>query len=225
MSENSTSFLKIAVLGGTGAEGSGLAYRWARAGCSVVIGSRDAARAEACAVELSTLPGAGTLRGASNEEAVRFADIVVLTVPYAAQQSTVLPLKGALRGKILVDVTVPLKPPKVDRVALPNGGSVVAALQTELGTETRVVSACQNVSAHHLKDPHHEIDCDVLVCGDDSQACDEVVALVQLAGLRGIHAGPVANSAAAEALTSLLIFINKKYKVKGSGIRITGLPV
>ncbi|TDU24203.1 reduced coenzyme F420:NADP oxidoreductase [Panacagrimonas perspica] len=224
MSEDTKPSYKIAVLGGTGAEGSGLAYRWSRAGCEVVIGSRDPARAQACAAELMTLPGAGAVRGASNEDAAKFADIVVLTVPYAAQQSTVLPLKDALRGKILVDVTVPLKPPKVDRVSLPSTGSVVAALQNELGAETRVVGACQNVSAHHLKDPHHQIDCDVLICGDDAQACDLVVALTELAGLRGIHAGPVANSAAAEAMTSLLIFINKKYKVKGSGIRITGLP-
>lgn len=224
MNESNTTALKIAVLGGTGAEGSGLAYRWSRAGCSVVIGSRDAARAEACAAELNALPGVGGLRGASNEDAVKSADIVVLTVPYAAQQSTIVPLKDALHGKILVDVTVPLKPPKVDRAALPDGGSAVAAIQAALGPDTRVVSACQNVSAHHLKDPHHEIDCDVLVCGDDPQACEQIVALVQLAGLRGIHAGPVANSVAAEALTSLLIFINKKYKVKGSGIRITGLP-
>lgn len=224
MSEDTKPSLTIAVLGGTGAEGSGLAYRWSRAGCTVVIGSRDPARAQACAAELMTLPGTGDVRGASNADAAEFADIVVLTVPYAAQQSTVLPLKDALRGKILVDVTVPLKPPKVDRVSLPSTGSVVAALQTELGSETRVVGACQNVSAHHLKDPHHQIDCDVLICGDDSLACDQVVALAEMAGLRGIHAGPVANSAATEAMTSLLIFINKKYKVKGSGIRITGLP-
>lgn len=223
MSEEKKSPLKVAVVGGTGAEGSGLAYRWSRAGCSVVVGSRDVARAQACAAELATLPGVGDLRGASNEDAVDAADIVVLTVPFSAQQSTALHLKDGLRGKILVDVTVPLKPPKVDRVSLPNGESAVAAIQAAL-PETRVVSACQNVSAHHLKDPHHQIDCDVLICGDDVQACETVVGLVQLAGLRGIHVGPVANSVAAEAMTSLLIFINKKYKVKGSGIRITGLP-
>ncbi|MCW5668697.1 MAG: NADPH-dependent F420 reductase [Hydrogenophaga sp.] len=216
--------LTIAVLGGTGAEGSGLAYRWSRAGHAVVIGSRDADKARASAAELNTLAGASGIQGMSNEEAVLAANIAVLTVPYAAQRPTVLPLREALRGKILVDVTVPLKPPKVDHVALPEGGSAVAALQVELGQEVRVVAGFQNVSAHHLKDPTHVVDCDVLICGDDRDACDEVVALASSAGLRAIHAGPVANAAAAEALTSLLIFINKRYKVKGAGVRITGLP-
>lgn len=213
----------IAILGGTGAEGSGLAYRWARAGHAVIVGSRDADRARECAEVLNALPGSGTIRGMSNEDAARAATLVVLTVPYAAQRVTVLPLRDALDGKILVDVTVPLKPPKVDRVSLPEGGSAVAVLQAELGAGVRVVAAFQNVSAHHLKDPDHVIECDVLVCGDDRQACDDVVALAQSAGFNAFHAGPVANAAAVEALTSLLIFINKRYKVTGSGVRITGL--
>ncbi|WP_048440301.1 NADPH-dependent F420 reductase [Caenimonas sp. SL110] len=214
----------IAVLGGTGAEGSGLAYRWARAGHDVIVGSRDLAKAMACADELNALPGAGSIRGMSNDDAARAATLAVLTVPYTAQRATVAPLAEALQGKILVDVTVPLKPPKVDRVALPEGGSAVAALQAELGPGVRVVAGFQNVSAHHLKNPDHPIDCDVLICGDDREACDVVVELARTAGFHAIHAGPVANAAAAEALTSLLIFINKRYKVPSSGLRITGLP-
>ena len=132
-------------------------------------------------------------------------------------------VKSALGGKILVDVTVPLVPPKVARVQLPSGGSAVAALQAELGESVRVVSAFQNISAHHLSDLSHVMDCDVLVSGDSEEAREEVIKLVEAAGMRGIHAGPLANSAAAEALTSILISINRRYKVEGAGIRITGL--
>ena len=143
---------------------------------------------------------------------------------YAAQQATALDVRDALAGKILVDVTVPLMPPKVDRVQLPNGESAVVALQRTLGESVKVVSAFQNVSAVHLKDEHHTVDCDVLVCGDDAAARETVITLAQDAGLRAWHAGVLANSIAAEALTSVLIAINKRYKVAGSGIRITGLP-
>ncbi len=216
---------RIAVLGGSGAEGSGLAFRWARAGHEVTIGSRDAGRADQAAAVLNERLGRmGATRGAASAQAVVDADVVVLAVPYAAQRSTALGLRGALAGKLLVDVTVPLMPPRVGTVQLPAGGSAVAALQAELGADVRVVAAFQNVSAHHLLDPDHVIECDVLVCGDDADARESVVALANDAGLRGIHAGPIANAAAAEALTSVLIGINRRYKVPGAGIRITGIP-
>jgi NADPH-dependent F420 reductase len=221
MTEQST-LLRLAVLGGTGAEGGGLAYRWALAGHTVTIGSRDAAKAVAAAAAMNARLGRDPVKGCSNEEAVRDADIVVLAVPYAAQMPTALAVKDGLAGKILVDVTAPLKPPKVGTVQLPEGGSCVAALQAAL-PEVKLVSAFQNVSAHHLPDADYAIDCDVLVCGDDKAARERVIALVEAAGMRGIHAGPLANSAASEALTSVLIFINRTYKVAGSGIRITGL--
>ena len=128
-----------------------------------------------------------------------------------------------LAGKILIDTTVPLMPPKVARVQLPSGGSAVAAVQEMLGSSVRVVSAFQNVPAHLLLDLAHDVDCDVLVCGDDVAARETVIQLIGAIGLRGIHAGPIANSAATEALTSVLISINARYKVPGSGIRITGL--
>jgi NADPH-dependent F420 reductase len=216
--------MNIGILGGTGKEGSGLAYRWALAGHEVVIGSRDAAKAAAGAAELNQLlAGKATLRGAGNEEAAQAA-VVVLTVPYSAQVATADSVAQQLQGKILVDVTVPLAPPKVDRVQLPNGESAVVALQRRLGAAVKVVSAFQNVSATHLKDPAHEVDCDVLVCGDDAEARETVIGLAHDAGLRAWHAGVLANSIAAEALTSVLIAINKRYKVAGSGIRITGVP-
>ena len=217
--------ISIAVLGGTGKEGSGLAYRWALKGHTVTLGSRDAGKAIAAAAELNTLlAGKGAVQGAGNRDAATNAEVIVLAVPYAAQQPTALDVKDALNGKILIDVTVPLMPPKVDRVQLPNGESAVLALQRALGEGVKVVSAFQNVSATHLKDDAHTVDCDVLVCGDDAAARETVIGLAHDAGLRAWHAGVLANSIAAEALTSVLIAINKRYKVAGSGIRITGLP-
>ncbi len=216
--------MNIGILGGTGKEGSGLACRWAVAGHQVVIGSRDAARAAAVAAELDRLLGGrATVRGAGNAEAAQAA-VVVLAVPYVAQLATADSVARLLQGKILVDVTVPLAPPRVDRVQLPGGESAVVALQRRLGAAVKVVSAFQNVSAKHLQDPAHLVDCDVLVCGDDADAREVVIGLAQDAGLRAWHAGALANSIAAEALTSVLIAINKRYRVTGSGIRITGVP-
>jgi NADPH-dependent F420 reductase len=213
----------IAVLGGTGKEGRGLALRWAHKGHRVIIGSRTAERAQEAAAQMNELLGSGTITGAANPEAAAQADIVVLAVPYAAQQSTVRDVEPALAGKILIDVTVPLVPPKVSRVQLPNGGSAVEAVQKMLGEGVRVVSAFQNISAHHLTRLGEEIECDVLVCADDSEAADTVVALAQEIGLRAWNAGPLCNSVVAEGLTSVLIALNRKYKVPGSGIRITGV--
>lgn len=215
----------IAVLGGTGKEGSGLAFRWANAGYTVIVGSRTADRAAAAAAELNKLlAGRATVTGLCNIDAAKAAAIAVLALPYAAQCPTAMGLKDALEGKILIDVTVPLNPPKVDRVCLPEGGSAVLRLQNDLGAGVRVVSAFQNVSAVHLKDLSHRIDCDVLVCGDDADAREQAVQLAEAAGMVAWHAGALANSAASEALTSVLIAINKRYKVPGSGIRITGVP-
>ncbi|MFT3721123.1 NADPH-dependent F420 reductase [Pseudorhodoferax sp.] len=213
----------IAVLGGTGAEGSGIALRLAHAGHHVILGSRDADKAARVCAELRQRSPAASLAAAPNAEAAAAAQIVFLTVPHAAQQATVREVQGALAGKILVDATVPLVPPKVARVQLPEGGSAVAAVQKLLGEAVRVVAAFQNVSAHHLRDLAHAPDCDVLVCGDDPEARQTVIGLAADMGLRGVHAGVLANAAAAEALTSVLIAINMRYKVPGAGIRITGL--
>ena len=212
----------IAVLGGTGKEGGGLALRWAHHGHQVIVGSRTAARAEEAAAAMrDALPGGGDVRGAANLDAARAAEIVVLAVPFAAQQAAVAEVAEALQGKI---VTVPLVPPKVSRVQLPNGGSAVEAVQTMLGEGVRVVSAFQNISAHHLTRLDEDVECDVLVCADDAAAADEVVGLAQEIGLTAWNAGPLCNSVVSEALTSVLIALNRRYKVPGSGIRITGVP-
>jgi NADPH-dependent F420 reductase len=215
---------KIAILGGTGAQGTGLALRLAAAGHGVTIGSRDADKARGAASEASARTGKA-VAGADNRSAAGGAEIVVLTVPYAVQRATVEDVLDQLQGKILVDATVPLVPPKVSVVQLPDGQSAIAAIQALAGKAVRVVSAFQNVSAQHLKDLEHAVDCDVLVCGDDQGACDIVIGLCADIGLRGLYSGPIRNSAAAEALTSVLININRRYKVPGgAGIRITGIP-
>jgi 8-hydroxy-5-deazaflavin:NADPH oxidoreductase len=214
---------RVAVLGGTGAQGSGLALRLAAAGHLVTIGSRSTEKARAAAAELSKRLGK-LVAGADNRRAADTADIILLTVPYPAERATVEEVKDQLDGKILVDATAPLVPPKVSVVQLPDGQSAVAAIQRMLGAAVRVVSAFQNVSAQHLSALDHEVDCDVLVCGDDRAACETVLALCDDMRLRGLYAGPIQNSAAVEALTSVLIAINRRYKVTGSGIRITGLP-
>jgi NADPH-dependent F420 reductase len=214
----------IAVLGGTGQQGSALALRCAKAGHRTVIGSRDPAKAAAAAKEIKAVIADADVSGTGNKEAAQAAELVMLTVPYAAQRATVEQVREALAGKILIDATVPLVPPKVARVQLPPEGSAVAAIQSFLGASVRVVSAFQNVSAQHLKDLTHDVDCDVLICGDDVAARELVAALAADIGLRAVHAGPIVNSAATEALTSLLISINFRYKIAGAGIRITGLP-
>ncbi len=211
----------IAIVGGTGSEGSGLAVRWARAGYRVILGSRSAARA---AERAAVLADHGTVEGAANADAAAAADIVVVTVPFAAQRPTMTDIRDAAHGKIVIDVTVPLVPPRVARVQLPPEGSAAAIAQEVLGGATRVVSAFQNVAADHLADPGYVLDCDVLVCGDDREARGETVKLIEAAGMRGIEAGPLSNAVAAEALTSVLIWINRRYGSPGSGIRITGLP-
>lgn len=213
----------IAILGGAGKQGSGLALRWANAGYPVILGSRSPERAAEAASDLNHLLGDILVRGGDNRSAAHEAQIVVLAVPFSAQRTTVEEVRDELAGKLLVDVTVPLVPPEVGRVQLPDGKSAVEAIQTQLGDKVKVVSAFQNISAHHLKKIGHEIDCDVLVCSDDKSAGEQVVELAQAIGIRAWYAGPLANSVVAEGLTSVLISLNRRYKVPGSGIRITGI--
>jgi NADPH-dependent F420 reductase len=215
--------LTVAVLGGTGKEGSGLAARWAAKGYRVIIGSRAAERAEEKAAELNGFVGAGVVSGMENYAAAMKADVVVLTVPYAAHQATLEAVRDALTGKILIDVTVPVTPPKVRTVQLPQGQSAAMEAQALLGDEVRVVAAFQNVSAEHLVDVNHIVECDVLVCGDDREAKLDALKLVEAAGMRGFDAGKLQNAIAVESLTPVLIDLNIRYKGKGAGIRITGL--
>lgn len=209
----------IAILGGTGDLGSGLAKRWLATGYRVVVGSRSAEKAEAFARELG-----GTARGANNVDAAKEADVIVVAVPYASHEATLLEVKDAVQGKIVVDAAVPLVPPKVSVVQLPKEGSAAQIAQALLGEGVRVVSAFHNVGAAKLH-AGARAECDVLVFGDDKAARDIVISLANEVATCGIDGGVLANSAAAEALTSVLIGINRRYKASGAGIRITGLPV
>jgi NADPH-dependent F420 reductase len=213
--------LTLAIIGGTGKEGTGLAYRWARAGYNVIIGSRTIEKAEAAAQHLNERLDSQAVRGMLNAEAAQACDIAVLTVPYAAHVATLESVRQPLAGKILVDVTVPVQPPKVSVVHVPSAGSAALEARELLGESVRVVSAFQNVSHVHLTEDH-PIACDVLVTGDDDDAKRQVLRLVDAAGMVGWDAGPLANAVVAEGLTSVLVGINRRYKMKGAGIRITG---
>lgn len=214
--------MTIAVLGGTGKEGRGLAYRWAKAGYRVLVGSRTPQKAVTAASELmEMLEGSSSLVGTSNREAAELANIVVLTVPYAAHHETLESVKDVLKGKILIDVTAPLVPPKVSRVQMPAAGSAAQEAKQIVGEGVEVVSAFQNVSHEHLlKD--EDVDCDVLVTGTSKDARAEALKLVEAAGLVGWDAGPIENSVVAEGLASVLININKQYGSTHAGIKITG---
>jgi NADPH-dependent F420 reductase len=223
MTANPAILLTIAVLGGTGKEGKGLAYRWARAGYHIHIGSRDAEKAQAAATELmGLLEGEAYVDGLTNLDAAQQADLVVMTVPYAAHKSTLESVKDALTGKILVDVTVPLVPPKVATVQMPAAGSAAQEAKQVLGEEAQVCAAFQNISHEHLLSDD-DVKCDVLVTGTTKEARAEVLKLVEAAGLTGWDAGPLENSVVVEGLTSVLIGINKKYGSTHAGIRITGV--
>lgn len=217
MSENET----IAILGGTGDLGTGLAIRWSKVGHRIIIGSRTLEKAQDAVAKLKITSPETPADAMKNVDAAKAGNIVVLTVPAAHQISTLETVKEGLVGKILIDVTVPLIPPKVGTVQLPEGGSAGKRAQDFLGEDVLVVSAYQNVAAHLLK-KDVKIECDVLVAGNKRSAREKVIALTEQAGMNGWHAGPIENSAAAEALTSVLIQINRRHGISHSGIKIVG---
>jgi NADPH-dependent F420 reductase len=217
MSENET----IAILGGTGDLGTGLAMRWSKAGHRIVIGSRTLKKALNAVEQLKKISPETPADGMENSDAAKAGDIVVLTVPAEHQISTLKTVKECLAGKILIDVTVPLIPPKVGTVQLPEAGSAGKRAQDFLGDDVLVVSAYQNVAAHLLQ-KDVKIECDVLVAGNKRSAREKVITLTEQAGMNGWHAGPIENSAAAEALTSILIQINRQHDIAHSGIKIVG---
>jgi NADPH-dependent F420 reductase len=215
--------MRIAVVGGTGKEGRGMAARWARAGHELFIGSRDETRASARAAELQAeLSGNVSIQGGANDWAVRASELVVLSVPYTAHESTLQSLKSVLDGRVLIDITVPLQPPKVTAVHVPAGKSAALEAQAILGSAGRVVAALHHVSAVHLRDLDHVIDCDVLACSDDAAALEQAMTLIRDLGVRAFNAGPLCNSVALEALTPVLLHINRSQKGLSVGIRITG---
>ncbi len=211
----------IAILGGTGDLGTGLAIRWSKAGYRIVIGSRTLEKARNAVANLHAISPETPAEAMENPDAAKAGDIVVLTVPFAHQLSTLESVKSGLAGKILIDVSVPLIPPRVGTVQLPEAGSAGKQAQDFLGDDVMVVSAFQNVAAHLLQ-KDVKIECDVLVAGNKRNARDKVIALAEAAGMTAWHAGPIENAAAAEALTSVLIQVNRRHDISHSGIKIVG---
>ncbi|HEX7550321.1 MAG TPA: NADPH-dependent F420 reductase [Candidatus Methylomirabilis sp.] len=214
--------MRIAMIGGTGKEGRGLALGWARAGEEVVIGSRSLEHAQQAAKEINAAVGREAASGLTNREAALSGHIVVLTVPYDAQEERLWDIRDEVRGKILVSVVVPIDTGNARRPREVPGGSAAEEAQTLLGPETRVVAAFQSISHDHLA-KMGALDSDVLVCGDDAEARQEVIRLAALLGFRGLDAGPLRNARVVEGLTVLLLEINRRYKSRGTGIRVTGI--
>jgi hypothetical protein len=216
-------YMKIAILGGTGKEGMGIGYRWAKAGHEITIGSRQESKALDAAAKLQEMLGNEIkIAGKENLEAAKEAELLVLTVPFNAHKAMCEYIKEASQGKIVIDVTVPLVPPKVTKVQMPPAGSATLEAKEIFGENTSVVAAFQNISYEHLVEDG-EVACDVLVTGDSKASREAVIKLVQEAGLVGIDAGPIENSVVVEGLTSILIGINKQFGINDAGIKITGI--
>jgi len=225
LSDLANNIYKIAIIGGTGREGKGLAYRWVLAGYDVIIGSRDQQKAKEAVESLKNiLPDSqhNLLTPLENSEAAKAADIAVLTVPYAYHKEVINKIKPYLHGKYFLDVSVPLSPPKITVVKIPPYGSAAMEAQNILGKEVKVISAFQNISFELLLS-NKDIDCDVLVCGSDRDSRELGKKLVNDARLIAWDAGALENSIVAEGLTSILIRLNKKYGVHSAGIKITGI--
>ena len=216
--------MKIGIVGGTGKEGAGLGARWAQAGHEIVIGSRDAARAQAKAAELAAAVPGARITGAGNRDAAAAADVVVLAVPADGLAATVPDVKDACRGKVVVSTVVPLTFGGPRLVTPPPPGSAAEVAQELLGPEARVVAAFHHIAAHELSATDHAIECDLLLCGGDAEAKKQVTELGTSMGLRAIDVGPLTNAGALEGITAVLATINRRYKLKNSGIKITGLP-
>jgi len=210
---------KIAIFGGTGDLGSALAKKWAKKGYAIIIGSRSKEKATHIARSMRKELDVKSIEGFELAEAAKLCDLGVITVPYISHATTLKAVKKFMQGKILVDTTVPFQK-EVTKVSLPKAGSAAIEAQNILGGGVTVIAALQNIGSHLLSS-EDSIDAEVLISGNDEEAVNLVTKLIEDLGLRSWHAGPLENSAAAEAVTSILIAINKKYKRKSSGIKIT----
>jgi NADPH-dependent F420 reductase len=216
--------MRIGILGGTGKEGAGLAVRWAQAGHEIVIGSRDAERARAKAAELARLVPGARIQGLGNREAAAAAEIVVVALPANGLAATLPEVRDACRGKVVVSTVVPLTFGGPRLFTPPPQGSAAEEAQELLGAEARVVASFHHIAAHELSATEHDIECDLLLCGGDVEAKKRVAELGASMGLRAIDVGPLTNAGSLEAITAVLASINRRYKLKNSGIKITGLP-
>lgn len=215
--------MNVAVLGGTGKEGTGLALRWARAGHHILIGSRDAERAWARAQELARMVPGGAFDGLTNEAASRAGDLVVVAVPHAGHRTLLASLRGALAGKVVLDAVVPLDFAGPRLYAPPPEGSAAEEAQAVLGAKARVVAGLHALAAHELASLDHPLDADVMVCGDDAEAKAAAAGLIESLGVRCLDAGPLSMAAVLEGLTALMVRLNRRYKSKSAALRITGI--
>ncbi len=213
----------LAIIGGTGKQGNALAARFARAGVRVLIGSRDTARAQNVAREMNARLDVSHVEGYSNRDAAARAEIVLLAVPFEGMRPILEDVRDAAQGKIVINIATALDPERKSRAKPPAAGSITAEVQRFFGENVRVVAAFQNVSPTKLEGDA-PIDADVLVCGGDKDAREQVIALIRRIGVDAFDAGGIQNAVAVETLTALLIAINIKYKVKGAGIRVVGVP-
>jgi NADPH-dependent F420 reductase len=214
--------MNIAILGGTGKEGAGLATRWAMAGHSIIIGSRDPARAHDKAVELRDKAHKIPIVGHSNAEAAALGEVVVIALPAAGLATTLPEVRDACRGKIVVSTVVPLTFGGPRLFTPPPAGSSAEEVQALL-PEAKVVAAFHHIAAHELAETGHEIECDLLMCGADAEAKGVVSELGRSMGLRAVDVGALSNAGPLEGITAVLATINRRYKLKNSGLKITGL--
>ena len=215
--------MNIAILGGTGKEGSGLATRWALVGHAIIIGSRDAARAHDKAVELRERTKKLTIVGKANAEAAALGEVVVIALPATGLAATLPPAREACRGKVVVSTVVALSFGGPRLFTPPPAGSSAEEVQALL-PEAKVVAAFHHIAAHELAEAEHDIDSDLLMCGADVEAKTVVTELGRSMSLRVIDVGPLSNAGQVEGITALLATINRRYKLKNAGIKITGLP-
>ncbi|MGH7332167.1 MAG: NADPH-dependent F420 reductase [Candidatus Rokuibacteriota bacterium] len=214
--------MDVAILGGTGKEGAGLAARWALAGYAIVIGSRDAARARGKAAELRQLTGRDPITGESNAEAARRGQVVVVALPAEGLSRTLPELREGCRDKVVISTVVPLTFDGGRLFTPPPAGSAAEEVQALL-PEARVVAAFHHIAAHELSATEHDIECDLLFCGGDAATKQVVVELADSMGLRSIDVGPLTNAGPLEGITAVLATVNRRYKLKNSGIKITGV--
>jgi NADPH-dependent F420 reductase len=216
--------MKIAIMGGTGKEGAGLGVRWAQAGHEIIIGSRDAERAKAKAAELAALAPGARISGMGNRDAAVAGEVVVLAVPANGLPNTLPELREGCRGKTVISTVVPLTFGGGRLFSPPAQGSSAEEAQELLGAEARVVAAFHHIAAHELSATDHAIECDLLLCGGDADAKRVVTELGASLGLRAVDVGALTNAGPLEGITAVLATVNRRYKLKNSGIKITGLP-
>ena len=216
--------LSLAIIGGTGKEGSAIAARFAKAGVRTLIGSRDAAKAQNMANTINTKFNIKNVEGYTNRDATAKADIVLLAIPYDGMKPILEDIKPAVLGKIIINIASSLDQEKKSRARINPAGSIAAEIQQFFGENAKVVDAFQNISPEQLEKFDEKIETDVLVVGADREARDLVIGLIKKIGIDAFDAGMIQNAVVVETMTAALIAINIRYKVKGAGIRIIGVP-